>query len=97
MTRRYLVAADGAHSAVRAALGIPMRGPGTCSTPSRCCSVRRSGTLLGAHRYGIYAIGAPGRRERLPAGGTGRPLVLRYVAAPGASDPARAHERADRS
>ena len=53
---RYLIAADGAHSrGPDGARASRCTGPtGSREAVSARCSARRSGTLLGEHRYGIY-------------------------------------------
>jgi putative polyketide hydroxylase len=56
---RYLVAADGARSTVRAALGIPMRGPGRLSTAVATLFRAPLWDLLGSRRYCIYSITHP--------------------------------------
>ena len=73
---RYLIAADGAHSTVRAALGIPMRGPADLATgghgpvPRAPLGPRRPAPLRHLrHR--------PRRRRRHAAAGRpGRPVAL---------------------
>jgi 2-polyprenyl-6-methoxyphenol hydroxylase-like FAD-dependent oxidoreductase len=66
---RYLIAADGAHSAVRDALGIAVHGPGRFMDAASVLFRAPLWDVVGAHRYGIYDIGhpeAPG--ALLPAG-----------------------------
>ena len=53
---RYLVAADGAHSRVRAALGIPMRGPDRLREVVTALFRAPLWDVLGERRYGIYAV-----------------------------------------
>jgi 2-polyprenyl-6-methoxyphenol hydroxylase-like FAD-dependent oxidoreductase len=66
---RYLVAADGAYSSVRAALGIPMRGAADVLGGINALLRAPLWPMLGDHRYGIYAIQHPSAEGIfLPAG-----------------------------
>jgi putative polyketide hydroxylase len=56
---RYLVAADGAYSTVRTALGIAMRGPDHLLGGVTAVFRAPLWDLLGEHRYGIYAVAHP--------------------------------------
>ncbi len=56
---RYLVAADGARSTVRAALGIAMQGPGRLSQATGVEFHAPLWDLLGDRRYCIYAVTHP--------------------------------------
>jgi putative polyketide hydroxylase len=60
MGARYLVAADGAHSTVRAALGIPMLGPDDVLGGITALFRAPLWSSLGEHRYGAYWIERPG-------------------------------------
>ena len=63
---RYLVAADGAYSTVRAALGIPLRGPDHVMEAVTALFHAPLWDLLGERRYGMYCTKAAGLF--LPAG-----------------------------
>ena len=66
---RYLVAADGAHSRIRTALGIAMRGPDGLAHVVTALFRAPLWRLLGEHRYGIYCVDDPhGAGTFLPAG-----------------------------
>ena len=66
---RYLVAADGAHSAIRTALGIAMRGPDGLAHVVNAVFRAPLWRLVGEHRYGIYSVEHPdGVGTFLPAG-----------------------------
>jgi putative polyketide hydroxylase len=67
---RYLVAADGAHSPTRAALGIPMLGPDNLATAISVLFHAPLWELVGEHRYGLYAVTNPDAEGGifLPAG-----------------------------
>jgi putative polyketide hydroxylase len=65
----YLVAADGAHSAVRRAVGLPMHGPDRLAAAATVLFRAPLWELLGTHRYGIYSVDHPeGPGTFLPAG-----------------------------
>jgi putative polyketide hydroxylase len=53
---RYLIAADGAHSTVRQALGIEMRGPDRLLEAVSTLFRAPLSELVGPHRYGLYAV-----------------------------------------
>jgi putative polyketide hydroxylase len=53
---RYLIAADGAHSRVRARLGIGMHGPDHLLDAVSALFRAPLWKLVGEHRYGLYAI-----------------------------------------
>jgi putative polyketide hydroxylase len=55
----FLVAADGAHSTVRSALGIPMEGPDDLVEHSTVQFRAPLWALLGARRHGLYVIRHP--------------------------------------
>jgi putative polyketide hydroxylase len=57
---RYLVAADGASSAARTALGIPMRGPDHLAEAVSAVFRAPLWDVLGEHRYGIYVLDEAG-------------------------------------
>ena len=64
----YLVAADGAHSAVRRAVGLPMHGPDRLAAAATALFRAPLWELLGTHRYGIYGVDHPeGRAPSSPA------------------------------
>ena len=66
---RYLIAADGAHSRVRAELGIPATGLDGLGEAVSAVFDAPIWPLLGEHRYGIYDINHPDARGvLLPAG-----------------------------
>jgi putative polyketide hydroxylase len=66
---RYLVAADGVHSGVRAALGIAMRGPGPLMEGVMALFRAPLWETLRDFRYGIYSVTRPGATAAfLPAG-----------------------------
>ena len=56
---RYLIAADGARSTVRAALAIPMRGPGRLSTAVATLFRAPLWDMLGSRQYCIYSVTRP--------------------------------------
>ena len=56
---RYLVGADGAHSAVRTSLGIPMHGPGDLDRAVTALFRAPLWELLGERRYALYDINHP--------------------------------------
>ena len=65
----YVIAADGASSAVRRAVGIPMHGPDSLSAAATALFRAPLWDLLGPHRYGIYVVDhAAGQGTFLPAG-----------------------------
>jgi 2-polyprenyl-6-methoxyphenol hydroxylase-like FAD-dependent oxidoreductase len=65
----YLVAADGAHSAVRRAVGLPMHGPDRLTAAATALFHAPLWELLGTRRYGIYGVDHPeGPGTFLPAG-----------------------------
>jgi 2-polyprenyl-6-methoxyphenol hydroxylase-like FAD-dependent oxidoreductase len=76
----YVVAADGAHSRIRRALGIAMRGPdglGHVVTALFRASLWR---VLGEHRFGIYSVSDPqGAGTFLPSGRGDRWLYATWV------------------
>ena len=88
---RYLVAADGAYSAVRSALGIPMRGPDHVMEGLIALFRAPLWKLIGDARYGLYAVTHPeaeglflpaGRGDRWMYGPTwepGRSAVADYT------------------
>jgi putative polyketide hydroxylase len=66
---RYLVAADGAHSPIRKALGIAMRGDEGLAHVVTAVFRAPLWPVLGDHRYGIYSVNDPdGAGTFLPAG-----------------------------
>jgi 2-polyprenyl-6-methoxyphenol hydroxylase-like FAD-dependent oxidoreductase len=66
---RYLIAADGAHSRIRAALGIAMHGPDELGHVVTTLFRAPLWPLLAEHRYGIYSVDDPdGAGTFLPAG-----------------------------
>jgi putative polyketide hydroxylase len=66
---RYLVAADGAHSTVRAALGIPMRGSADVLSGISALFRAPLWSMLGEHRYGLYWTEHPGTEGLFLPGG----------------------------
>jgi hypothetical protein len=75
------VAADGAHSVVRRALGIPMRGPDRLAVAVTALFRAPLWDLLGEHRHGIYSVTHPqGAGTFLPAGRGDRWLYGSYLA-----------------
>jgi 2-polyprenyl-6-methoxyphenol hydroxylase-like FAD-dependent oxidoreductase len=56
---RFLIAADGAHSRVRASLGIPMHGPDALETVVSVLFRAPLWDVVGAARYGIYSVALP--------------------------------------
>ncbi|HEU4539716.1 MAG TPA: FAD-dependent monooxygenase [Jiangellaceae bacterium] len=56
---RYVLAADGAHSRVRAVLGIPMEGPDNLIEHSTVLFEAPLWEVLGDRRHGIYVITHP--------------------------------------
>jgi 2-polyprenyl-6-methoxyphenol hydroxylase-like FAD-dependent oxidoreductase len=83
---RYLVAADGAHSRIRTALGIPMHGPDRLRDVVTALFLAPLWKVLGERRYGIYAVDHPAvQGSFIPAGPGDRWLFgLQYE--PGAHD-----------
>jgi putative polyketide hydroxylase len=70
---RYLIAADGAHSTVRRALGIQMRGPDRLVGAVSALFRAPLWDLVGDLHYGLYAITHPqAEGVFLPAGGGDR-------------------------
>ena len=66
---RYLVAADGAHSRIRTALGIAMPGPDGLAHVVTTTFRAKLWHVVGDYRYGIYAVSHPdGAGSLLPAG-----------------------------
>jgi putative polyketide hydroxylase len=57
---RYLVAADGARSPIRRALGIAMRGPDGLGHVVTAIFRAPLWEVVGEHRYGVYSVSHPG-------------------------------------
>jgi putative polyketide hydroxylase len=69
VTTRYLVAADGAHSRIRRALGIAMRGDDQLGHVVSAVFTAPLWPLVGDHRYGIYSVDqSDGAGSFLPSG-----------------------------
>ena len=66
---RYLVAADGARSPIRRALGIAMRGPDGLGHVVTAIFRAPLWEVVGEHRYGVYSVSHPqGAGTFLPSG-----------------------------
>jgi putative polyketide hydroxylase len=80
---RYLIAADGAHSRVRAELGIPAHGLDGLGEAVSAVFDAPIWPLLEEHRYGIYNINHPDARGVLLPAGRGDPWLYGVVWGPG--------------
>ena len=65
---RYAIGADGAHSAVRRALEIPMRGPDRLTEAVSAVFEAPLWDVIGEHRYGLYVVQEPEEAMFLPSG-----------------------------
>jgi 2-polyprenyl-6-methoxyphenol hydroxylase-like FAD-dependent oxidoreductase len=68
---RYLVGSDGAHSGVRAALGIGMDGPDHLAEHLTVLFQAPLGAVVGERRYGIYFVQHPAAAGVLVPSGAG--------------------------
>ena len=87
---RYLVAADGAHSSVRAALGIRMQGPDRLLEAVSALFHAPLWALAGDRRYGLYAITHPAAEGVLLPAGAGDRWLYGVLIEPGADQRATA-------
>lgn len=93
VTAGYVVAADGARSTTRGALGIPMRGSKDLLAGLTALIRAPLWSALGEHRYGIYVTTQPGAEGVfLPAGPDDR-WGFGYLAEPGVGVPPVPSER----
>jgi putative polyketide hydroxylase len=74
---QYLIAADGAHSVVRNALGIPMRGPDRLLEAVSTVFRAPLWDVLGDRRFGLYWVTHPEATGIFLPRGTRRPLGVR--------------------
>ena len=87
VTAEYVVAADGAHSTARGALGIPMRGSQDLVAGITALIRAPLWSVLGEHRYGIYVTTDPGAEGVFLPAGRGDRWGFGYLAAAGAGVP----------
>jgi 2-polyprenyl-6-methoxyphenol hydroxylase-like FAD-dependent oxidoreductase len=80
---RYLVAADGAHSTVRAALGIRLVGPADVLEGVTVSFRAPLWPALGEHRYGLYWTERPGAEGLFLPTGPGDRWHFGFVLEPG--------------
>jgi putative polyketide hydroxylase len=85
---RYLIAADGAHSAVRRAVGIPMHGPDNLQEAVTVLFRAPLWDVVGDVRYGIYGINHPEAEGVFLPAGDGDRWLYGVMWEPGARDPA---------
>ena len=88
---RYLVAADGIRSTVRAALGIPTDGPGHVGSSLGILFRAPLWEVVGEHRHVIYFVGEDGMKAALPVG-----LPDRWMVGLGDLEPADVREEVRR-
>jgi 2-polyprenyl-6-methoxyphenol hydroxylase-like FAD-dependent oxidoreductase len=89
---RYVIAADGAHSRVRTALGIAMHGPDRLAEAGSAVFRAPLWELLGDHRYGIYDIAEPEAAGVMLPAGPGDRWLYGIVWQPGERDGAELTE-----
>ena len=85
---RYLIAADGAHSAVRRSLDIPMHGPENLQEAMTVLFRAPLWDVVGPLRYGIYGINHPEAEGVFVPAGRGDRWLYGVMWEPGARDPA---------
>jgi putative polyketide hydroxylase len=79
----HLIAADGAHSRIRAAIGIAMHGSDRLAHAVTAVFRAPLWEVVGAHRYGIYSVSHPhGAGTFLPAGRGDRWIYGTFVDEP---------------
>ena len=89
---RYVIAADGAHSRVRTALGIAMHGPDRLAEAGSAVFRAPLWELLGDRRYGIYDIALPEAAGVMLPAGPGDRWLYGTVWQPGERDGAELTE-----
>ena len=67
----FAIGADGAHSATRSQLGIPLDGPGDLAEYHRVEFTASLGDIIGERRYGLYVITSPDAAGVLAPRGNG--------------------------
>lgn len=80
---RYLVAADGAHSPVRARLGIRMNGPDQLLEATTALFRAPLWRLAPDHRYGLYAVEHPAAAGVMLPAGRGDRWLYAVMSKPG--------------
>ena len=85
---RYLIVADGARSALRAALGIPLRGPDDLERAASALFRAPLWELLGPRRYGLYDITHAEAAGILLPAGRGDRWLYGTLSGAGGGDPA---------